>query len=135
MASNLSISSINSDVFCVEQSPNDPSLPGPNTPIVFNSIEMSGNKTREMISISSFELPRPQIVAIDFGSNEPTVPYGFGWQLPIIPPGLNDLNLLPNLFNIPATLVAITPRKKGMMRSTAHNPRNLRKCHRYRRPQ
>ena len=33
------------------------------------------------------------------------MPYGFGRQLPIIPPSLNDLNLPPNPFNILATMV------------------------------
>ena len=37
-------------------------------------------------------------------SNEPTIPYGFGRQLPIVPPSLNDLNLPPNPFNILATM-------------------------------
>ena len=32
------------------------------------------------------------------------MPYGFGRQLPIIPPSLNDLNLPPNPFNILATM-------------------------------
>ena len=57
-----------------------------------------------MISISSITSPEPQIVTIDDNSNEPTTPYGFGRQLPIIPPSLNDLNLPPNLFNILATM-------------------------------
>ena len=37
-------------------------------------------------------------------STEPTVPFGFGRQLPIVPPSLNDLNLPPNLFNVLATM-------------------------------
>ena len=32
------------------------------------------------------------------------MPYRFGRQLPIVPPSLNDLNLLPNPFNILATM-------------------------------
>ena len=50
MTSNMSINSIDSDLFYVEQSCNDPSLPRPNTLIVLNSTEMAGNDTREMIS-------------------------------------------------------------------------------------
>ena len=96
MASNLSLNSIDTDVFSVEQSSNDQSLPKPNTPIVLNSTEMSGNDTREMISISSIASPEPQMVMIDSDSKELTMPYGFGQQLPIIPPSLNDLNLPPN---------------------------------------
>ena len=82
MASNISINSIESDVFYVEQSSNDPILPRPNTPIVLNSTEMSGNDTRKMISISSIASPGQQIVTFDSDSNEPTMPYGFGRQLP-----------------------------------------------------
>ena len=61
-----------------------------------------------MISISTIASPERQIVTIDDDSNEPTMPYGFGRQLPIVPPSLNDLNLPPNLFNILATM-AIAP--------------------------
>ena len=92
MASNSSLNSTDSDVFYVEQSSADQSLPRPNTPIVFNSTEISGDDTREMISISSITSPEPQIETIDDDSNEPTMPYGFGRQLPIVPPSLNYLN-------------------------------------------
>ena len=43
-------------------------------------------------------------MTIDDDSNDPTMPYGFGRQLPIVPPSLNDLNLPPNNFNILATM-------------------------------
>ena len=43
------MNSDDSDVFYVEQSSNDQSLPRPNTPIVLNCTEMSGNDTPEMI--------------------------------------------------------------------------------------
>ena len=43
MASSLSTSSVDSDVFYVEQSPIDQSPPRPNTPIVLISTEVSGN--------------------------------------------------------------------------------------------
>ena len=104
MASNLSLKSTDSDVFYVEQSSNDQSIPRHNTPIVLSSTEISGDETREMISISSIASPEPQIVTIDDNSNEPMMPYGFGRQLPIIPPSLNDLNVAPNPFNILATM-------------------------------
>ena len=104
MAFNLSLNLTDSDVFYVEQSSNDQSIPRPNTPINLNSTEISGDDTREMISISSIASPEPQIVTIDDDSNEPTMPYGFGRQLPIIPPSLNDLNLPPNPVNILATM-------------------------------
>ena len=57
-----------------------------------------------MPSLSTIASPEPQIVTIDDDSNKPTMPYGFGRQLPIIPPSLNDLNLPPNPFNILATM-------------------------------
>ena len=57
-----------------------------------------------MISISSIASPEPQTVTIDDNSNEPTMPYAFGRQLPIIPSSLNDLNLPPNPFNMLATM-------------------------------
>ena len=104
MALNSSLNSTDSDVFYVDQSSNDRSVPTPNTPIVLNSTEISGDDTREMISISSIASPEPQIVTIDDESNEPTMPYGFGQQLPIVPPILNDLNVPPNPFNILATM-------------------------------
>ena len=104
MALNSSMNSSDSDVFYVEQSSSDQSVPRPNTPIVFNSTEISGDDTREMISISSIASPEPQIVTINDDSNEITMPYGFGRQLPIVPPSLNDLNLPPNPFNVLATM-------------------------------
>ena len=107
MASNLSLNSTDSDVFYLEESSDNQSIPRPNTPIVLNSTELSGNDTREMISISSIASPEAQFVTIDDDSNEPTMPYGYGQQLPIVPPSLNDLNLPPNPFNILATM-AIT---------------------------
>ena len=107
MALNSSLNSTDSDVFYVEQSSNDQSVPRPNTPIVVNSTEISGDDSREMISISSIASPEPQIVTIDDDSNEPTMPYGFGRQLPIVPPSLNDLNLPPNPFNVLATMAVV----------------------------
>ena len=78
LAFNLSLNSTDSDVFYVEQSSHDQSVPRPNTPILLNSTEISGDDTREMISISSIASTEPQIVTIDDDSNEPTMPYGFG---------------------------------------------------------
>ena len=57
-----------------------------------------------MPSISTIASPQPYIFTINDDSNEPTIPYGFGRQLPIVPPSLNDLNLPPNRFNIVATM-------------------------------
>ena len=113
MASNMSTNSTSSDVFYVKHSSKDPNLPRPNTPIVLNSTEMSVKDTREMISISSIVSHKAQIVTIDTDLNEPTKPYGFGRQLPIIPPCLNNLNLPPNPFNILATMVVVNPTEDG----------------------
>ena len=101
----MSNNSTDSDVFYVEESSNDASLPRLNTRIVLNSTEMSDIDTREMISISFTLSPRPQFATIDSDSIEPTLPFVFGQQLPIIPRSLNDLNLPPNPFNILAIMV------------------------------
>ena len=105
MASNISINSIDSDVFYVEQSSNDPILPRPNTPIVLNSTEMSGNDAREKISISSIASPGQQIVTFDSDSNEPTMPYGLGRQLLSCHQAWT--NLQPNPFNVQATMLVV----------------------------
>ena len=57
-----------------------------------------------MPSISTIASPQPYIFTIIDDSNEPTIPYDFGRQLPIVPPSLNDLNLPPDTFNILATM-------------------------------
>ena len=44
---------------------------------------------------------------LESDSNDPTMPYGFGNQQPIVPPSLNDLNLPPNPFNVLATMAVI----------------------------
>ena len=62
---------------------------------------------REVITISSVASPEPRIVTLDSDSNDPTMPYGFGNQQPIVPPSLNDLNLPPNPFNVLATMAVI----------------------------
>ena len=61
----------------------------------------------EAITISSVAFPEPQIVTIETNFNEPTFPYAFGTQHPIVPPSLNDLNLPPNPFNVLATMAVI----------------------------
>ena len=70
----MSNNSTDSDVFYVEESTNDASLPRLNTRIVLNSTEMSDIDTREMISISFTLSPRPQFATIDSDSIEPTLP-------------------------------------------------------------
>ena len=100
-------SSTDSDVFYVEQSSPERSPIRINTPAILNSMQLSGAMEPESITISSVASPEPQIVTIDSNSNEPTFPYAFGTQHPIVPPSLNDLNLPPNPFNVLATMAVI----------------------------
>ena len=100
-------SSTDSDVFYVEQSSPERSPIRHNTPIIFNSTQLSGAMDPETITISSVASPEPQIVTIESDSNEPTFPYAFGAQHPIMPPSLNDLNLPANSFNVLATMAVI----------------------------
>ena len=104
MFTNISMASSDSDVFYVEQSSNEPSPQRNNSPNILNSTELSEHRTAGMPSISPIASPEPHILTIDDDSNEPTMPYEFGRQLPIVPPSLNDLNLPPNAFNIMATM-------------------------------
>ena len=94
-------------MFYVEQISNEPSPRRNNTPNILNSTELSEHHTVPMPSVSSIASPQPQIFTINDNSNEPTMPYGFGLQLPIVPPSLNDLNLPPNPFNILATMAVV----------------------------
>ena len=108
MSSNISLDSTDSDVFYVEQISNEPSPQRNNSPDIFNSTERSEHQAARMPSISTIASPQPYIFTINDDSNEPTIPYGFGRQLPLIPPSLNDLNLPPNPFNILATMAIAT---------------------------
>ena len=108
MTSNISMASDDSDVFYVEQSSTELSPQRHNTPNILNSIEISEQHTAQMPSISSKASPEPQIFTIDDNSNESTMPYGFGRQLPIVPPSLKGLNQPPNPFNILNTLAIVT---------------------------
>ena len=108
MTSNISMASDDSDVFYVEQSSSEISPQRNNTPNILNATEISEQHTARMPSISSIASPEPRIFLIDDISNEPTMPYGFGQQLPIIPPSLNELILPPNPFNILNTMAVVT---------------------------
>ena len=103
----LDSSSTESDVSYVEQSSLEGSPIRNNTPAILNSTEISGAMEREVITISSVASPEPRIVTLDSDSNDPTIPYGFGSQQPIVPRSLNNLNLPPNLFNVLATMAVI----------------------------
>ena len=107
MSSNISMASSGSDVFYVEQISNEPSPQRNNLPKILNSTEISQTYTARMPSVSSIASPGPQIFTIDDDSNQPTMIYGFGRQLPIVPPSLNDLNLPHNLFNILNTMAVV----------------------------
>ena len=106
---NISLDSCSteSDVFYVEQTSTEGSPIRNNTPAILNSTEISGTMEREIITISSVASPEPRIVTLDSESNDPTMPYGFGNQQPIVPPSLNDLNLPPNPFNVLETVAVI----------------------------
>ena len=108
MASDISMASDDCDVFYVEQISSELSPQRHNTPNILNSTEISEQHTARVPSISSIASPKPRISTIDDDSNEPTMPYGFGRQLPIVPSSLNDLNLPPNLFNILNIMAIIT---------------------------
>ena len=109
MSSNISLDSTDSDVFYVEQLSDEPSPRKNNSPDTLNSTERSEHHAMRMPSISTIAPPQPHIFTINDDSNEPTIPYGFGRQLPIVPPSLNDLNLPPNPFNILATMAVVHP--------------------------
>ena len=100
-------SSTHSDVFYVEQSSPERSPIRNNTPVILNSTQLSEAMDPETITISSVASPEPQIVTNDSDSNEPTFPYAFRAQYPMVPPSLNDLNLPPNPFNVLATIAVI----------------------------
>ena len=103
----LDSSSTESDVFYVEQSSVEGSPIQNNTPAILNVTEISGAMETEVITISSVASPEPRIVTLDSDTNDPTIPYGFGSQQPIVPPSLKDLNLPPNPFNVLATMAVV----------------------------
>ena len=108
MDRNLNLdSSTDSDVFYVERSSPGSSPIRHNTPEILNSTQLSVAADPETITISSVASPESHIVTIESDSNEPTFPYAFGIQQPIVPPSLNDLNLPPNHFNVLATMAVI----------------------------
>ena len=104
MSSNISLDSTDSDVFYVEEISNEPSPQRNNSPDILHSTERSEHHATRMSSISTIASPQRYIFTINDDSNEPTIPYSFGRQLPNVPPSLNDLNLPPNPFNILATM-------------------------------
>ena len=107
MAFNISINSIDSDVFFVEQLSSEPSPQRNISPNILTLTELSGIHTTELPTVWSVTSLEPDIVTLDDNSNDPTFPYGFGAQRPIVSPSVNDLNLPPNLFNILAAMTVV----------------------------
>ena len=107
MASNVLFSSIDSDVFFVEQLSGEPSPQRNKIMNLLNSTELSRAHTKEIPTKSSVATPEPNITTNESDSFEPTIPYGFGNQKPIVPLSLNNLNLPPNPFKIVATTAVI----------------------------
>ena len=95
-------------MFYVEQTSNEPSPQRNNSPSILNSTEISQAYPARTPSVSPIASPEPRIFTIDDDSNEPTMPYGFGRQLPIVPPSRKDFNLPPNPFNILKTMAVVT---------------------------
>ena len=106
---NISLDSCSTEsgVFYVEQRSTEGSPIRNDTPAILNSTEISGALDTEVITISSVASPEPRIVTLDSDSNDPTIPYWFGNQQPIVPLSLKDLNLPPNTFNVLATMAVI----------------------------
>ena len=102
------MASNDSEVFYVEQVSNEPSPQLNNSPNTLSSSERTQSSTARTPSVLSIASPEPQIFTIDDDSDEPTLPYGFGRQLPIVPPSLNDLNQPPNPFNILNIMAVVT---------------------------
>ena len=115
-------SSDDCDVFYVEQSSSDLSPQRHNTPNFLNSTEISEQHTARLPSISSIASPEPRIFAIDDNSNEPTMPYGFGGQLPIVIPSLNDLNLPLNPFIILNTMAIVAQTQDNNKQYSPESP-------------
>ena len=122
MTSNISMASDDSDVFYVERSSIEPSPQIHNTPNILKSTEMSEQHTTRMPSISSLASPELRIFTIDDDSNEPTMPYGFGRQLSIVPPSLSNLNLQPNPFNILNTMAIVTQARNDTEQYSPESP-------------
>ena len=123
MSSNISLDSTDSDVFYVEQISNEPSPQRNNSPDILNSTERSEHHARRIPSISTIASPQPHFFTSNDDCNEPTIPYGFGRQLPIVPPSLNDLNLPPNPFNIVATMAIAN--NTGDVNDNNYSPESL----------
>ena len=108
MNRNLSLDSspTESDVFYMDRSSEEGSPITNNTPAVLNSPDLSGAMATQTASLE------PRSVPIYSNFNQPTFPYWFGNQEPIMPPSLNVLNLPYNPFNLLPTMVVIRKDKE-----------------------
>ena len=97
----------------MEQLAKEPSPQTNNSRNILKSTELSGTHVKEMPTTSSVASPEPDIVTLDDNSNEPTLPYGIGQKLPIMPPSSNDLNLSPRRFNILETVAVVNHTEDG----------------------
>ena len=113
----LDPSSSQSDIFYVERSTEACSPAQNDTAVVLNSTELSGAHEWEVITISSVASLEPQFVTIQSDLNEPTRPYGYGRQQPILPPSLNDLNLPSKPYNVLTTMAVIKPEEENIVQS------------------
>ena len=109
-------------MFFVEQISNEPSLQRNNCPNILSSTELSRTHTAGMPSVSSIASPEPRILTIHDNLNEPTMPYGFGRQLHIVPPSLNGLNLPPNPFNILEMRAVVNHKEDGNNNNYSSQP-------------
>ena len=123
----LDCSPTESDVFYLERSSEESSPIRNNIQAVLNYTELSGATARVTITNSSVASPEPRVVTTDLESNQPTIPYGFGSQHPIVPLNLNDVNLPPNPFNVLATTAVIRADEKCSPNHRSH-PSRLQFC-------
>ena len=110
MVPNISIDSVDSDVFFVEQVSNEPSPQRNNSMNILNSTELSQTHTAGMPSVSSIATPEPTTEKFQISMRTPTNQQchtDSDGSFPILPPNLNDLNLPPVPFNILATMVVV----------------------------
>ena len=123
MMQNNSFNLTDSDIFSVEQSSKELKPQKKNAPDILNSTELSGAAAIEHKTLSSVASPEPQFIAILSDSNEPTIPYEYGRQDPILPTNLNDLNLPANPFNILATMDVVIRLQQLIMTITTPSRR------------
>ena len=107
MTTIISVNSIDSDVFFVEQLSSESTT---NKILKSWKIHRANEDSHKRDADTLFNYtPEPDIVTSDDDFNDPIIPYGFGVHQPIVPPNLNDINLPPNPVNIIATMAVDQP--------------------------